>query len=48
MSILTKIYSKIYDTDSVQTTFNEDSIEELGGEAENVISNSKDTSEEGE
>ena len=48
MSILTKIYSIIYDTKSVQTTFNEDSVDELGGEVENVISNTNETTSEGE
>ena len=45
MSILTKLYSKIYDTDSIQTNVNEDSIDELGGEAENVISNTEKITE---
>ena len=31
------------DDDVIQTTLNEDSIEELGGETENVISNTKET-----
>jgi hypothetical protein len=46
MNLITKIYSKIYNADSVQTTFNEDSIDELGGEAENVISNTNETTKE--
>lgn len=48
MSLLTKIYSIIYDADSLQTTFNEDSIEELGGEVENVISNTNEITDKGE
>ena len=34
------------DDDVIQTTTNEDSIEELGGEVENVISNTKDITKE--
>lgn len=46
MNILRKIFYR--DTESTQTTFNEDSIDELGGESENVISNTEETTEKGE
>jgi len=44
MSIFTKLFYK--DIESIQTTVNEDSIDELGGESENVISSTKDTTKE--
>lgn len=34
------------DDEAIQTTLNEDSIEELGGEAENVISSTEETTKE--
>ena len=45
MSFLLKLFKK--DIESVQTTVNEDSIDELGGEAENVISSTESTSKKG-
>ena len=41
MSLLKRLFYR--DTESTQTTFNEDSIDELGGESENVVSSTKDT-----
>ena len=46
MSLFKKLFYR--DTESTQTTFNEDSIDELGGESENVVSNTEETTEEGE
>lgn len=45
MKILNKLYSIIYDTKSIQTNFNDDEIG-IGGESENVIPNTENTTKE--
>lgn len=45
MSLLKRLFYN--DTESVQTTFNEDA-EGVGGEVENVISSTEETTKEGE
>lgn len=45
MNILKRLFHK--DIDTIQTTFNEDS-EGIGGEVENVISSTEETTNKGE
>lgn len=45
MSLLKRLFYN--DTESIQTTFNEDS-EGVGGEVENVISNTEEITDKGE
>lgn len=46
MNILSKLFKR--DNGEIQSTFNEDSIEDLGGEVENVIYSTDKTSKKGE
>lgn len=46
MNILSKLFKK--DKGEIQSTFNEDSIEDLGGEVENVIYSTNETTKKGE